>query len=77
MVSLVQQAIEILSKAKKPVFLVGSQACLPPVPAEKLSEALEVIDFFYFVFIFISKIKAFLFRNYMCPVFLEAWHEVF
>lgn len=38
----VQRAVELLSKAKKPVILVGSQATLPPMPAEKLKEALEV-----------------------------------
>lgn len=40
--STVQAAAEILSKAKKPVFLLGSQATLPPVSAEKLKETLEV-----------------------------------
>jgi len=39
---LVQKAAEILSKAKRPVILLGSQVTLPPIPAEKLREALEV-----------------------------------
>ncbi len=38
----VKEAAEIISKAKKPVILIGSQATLPPVPAEKLRESLEV-----------------------------------
>lgn len=41
----VQKAAELLSKAKKPVILVGSQATLPPIPAEKLKQALEVFSF--------------------------------
>ena len=39
----VQQAAELLSKAKRPVILLGSQATLPPVKAEELRKALEVI----------------------------------
>ncbi len=38
----VQEAAEILSKAKKPVILVGSQATLPPVAVELLRQNLEV-----------------------------------
>jgi acetolactate synthase-like protein len=43
--SQVQAAAELLSKAKKPVILIGSQATLPPIPSEKLREALEVFVF--------------------------------
>ncbi|XP_072182108.1 2-hydroxyacyl-CoA lyase 2-like [Diadema setosum] len=39
----VQQGVELLSRAKKPVILLGSQATLPPVPAQKLRESLEAI----------------------------------
>lgn len=42
-VSQVQKCVELLSKAKKPVFVLGSQVTLPPVPAEKLTAALESI----------------------------------
>ncbi|XP_069132457.1 2-hydroxyacyl-CoA lyase 2-like isoform X1 [Argopecten irradians] len=41
--SQVQKGIELLSKAKKPVILIGSQATLPPVPVEELRKALEDI----------------------------------
>jgi acetolactate synthase-like protein len=54
----VQQAVELLSKSKKPVFLIGSQATLPPVEAKNLQKALESLNiptflgiycfFFYF-----------------------------
>lgn len=40
----VQKAFELLKTARKPVVLIGSQATLPPVPAEKLREALEVLN---------------------------------
>ena len=33
---------EILRNAKKSVILIGSQAILPPVPPQKLTDALEV-----------------------------------
>lgn len=39
----VQKCVELLSKAKKPVFLLGSQVTLPPIPAENLRTALESI----------------------------------
>ncbi|XP_041467201.1 2-hydroxyacyl-CoA lyase 2-like [Lytechinus variegatus] len=39
----VQQGIEIISRAKKPVILLGSQSTLPPLPADKLRAALEAI----------------------------------
>lgn len=39
--SQVQKSIELITKAKKPVVLVGSQATLPPVPVEQLRKALE------------------------------------
>lgn len=41
-VFVVQKSIELITKAKKPVVLVGSQATLPPVPVEQLRKALEV-----------------------------------
>lgn len=39
--SQVQKCVEILSKAKRPVFLLGSQATLPPHPVENLKSDLE------------------------------------
>ena len=41
----VQKTIELITRAKKPVVLVGSQATLPPVPVEQLRKALEVSNF--------------------------------
>jgi len=38
----VQQCIQLLSRAKKPVMLIGSQATLPPCPVDKLATAVEV-----------------------------------
>ncbi|KAK3886330.1 hypothetical protein Pcinc_009506 [Petrolisthes cinctipes] len=38
---LVNQCIEIVSKAKKPVIVLGSQATLPPTPVQDLRRALE------------------------------------
>lgn len=35
-------AAELLSKAKKPLIILGSQATLPPVGAERLRTAIEV-----------------------------------
>lgn len=40
----IQQAADLLKTAKKPVILIGSQATLPPVPAEKLRESLEKLN---------------------------------
>ena len=40
----VQKAADLFRGAKRPVVLLGSQATLPPVPAEKLRESLEVIE---------------------------------
>lgn len=37
----VQQCAEIVSRAKRPVCIVGSQSTLPPVPVEKLRASLE------------------------------------
>ncbi|XP_058022722.1 2-hydroxyacyl-CoA lyase 2 isoform X1 [Ahaetulla prasina] len=37
----VQQCVELISRARKPVILLGSQVTLPPIPANKLREALE------------------------------------
>ncbi|OCT72694.1 2-hydroxyacyl-CoA lyase 2 [Xenopus laevis] len=37
----IQQCIELLSRAKKPVFLLGSQVTLPPIPVETLRKSLE------------------------------------
>ena len=38
--SQVQKCAEIVSRGKKPVVILGSQATLPPVPAEHLAAAL-------------------------------------
>ncbi|XP_031950435.1 acetolactate synthase-like protein isoform X3 [Corvus moneduloides] len=37
----VQRCAELLSRARRPLVLVGSQALLPPTPAEELRSALE------------------------------------
>ncbi|CAG6006188.1 unnamed protein product [Menidia menidia] len=37
----VQKCIELVSRAKKPVILLGSQATLPPTPADDVRKALE------------------------------------
>ncbi|XP_028321531.1 2-hydroxyacyl-CoA lyase 2 [Gouania willdenowi] len=37
----VQKCIELVSRAKKPVILLGSQAVLAPTPAEEIRKALE------------------------------------
>lgn len=37
----VQKCIELVSRAKKPVILVGSQATLPPMPVDDTRKALE------------------------------------
>ncbi|XP_061734713.1 2-hydroxyacyl-CoA lyase 2 [Nerophis ophidion] len=37
----VQNCIELLSRAEKPVFLLGSQATLPPTPVDDIRRALE------------------------------------
>ncbi|XP_074423274.1 2-hydroxyacyl-CoA lyase 2 isoform X2 [Larus michahellis] len=39
----VQRCAELVSRAKKPLVLVGSQAMLPPTPAEELRAALEAL----------------------------------
>ncbi|CAH1787364.1 unnamed protein product [Owenia fusiformis] len=39
--SQIQQCVELVSRAKKPVFVLGSQSTLPPVKVERLKEALE------------------------------------
>ncbi|XP_033108878.1 acetolactate synthase-like protein [Anneissia japonica] len=39
----VQEAIEILSRAKKPVLVLGSQATLPPTPADEIRKSLEAM----------------------------------
>lgn len=39
----IEAAIKLVSKAKKPLILLGSQSTLPPIPAEKLRAALEVL----------------------------------
>ena len=38
----IQKCIKLLSKAKKPLFLLGSQSTLPPTPVDNLRKALEV-----------------------------------
>ncbi|KAH0628632.1 hypothetical protein JD844_010001 [Phrynosoma platyrhinos] len=37
----VQQCVELISRAKKPVILLGSQVTLPPTPVKKLRDSLE------------------------------------
>uniref|UniRef100_A0A3Q3G952 2-hydroxyacyl-CoA lyase 2 n=1 Tax=Labrus bergylta TaxID=56723 RepID=A0A3Q3G952_9LABR len=39
----VQKCIELVSRAKKPVILLGSQATLPPTPADDIRKALEAL----------------------------------
>lgn len=39
----VQRCVEILSRARKPLLVLGSQALLPPTPADKLRAAVETL----------------------------------
>ncbi|CAL8351300.1 unnamed protein product [Lota lota] len=39
----VQKCIELVSRAKKPVILLGSQATLPPTPVEDIRKAVELL----------------------------------
>ncbi|KAK3102444.1 hypothetical protein FSP39_011418 [Pinctada imbricata] len=39
--SQIQKTIELITRAKRPVVVVGSQATLPPIPVEQLRKALE------------------------------------
>ncbi|XP_048198418.1 2-hydroxyacyl-CoA lyase 2 [Perognathus longimembris pacificus] len=39
----VQRCVEILSRAKKPLLVLGSQALLPPTPAARLRAAVETL----------------------------------
>ncbi|KAG5844583.1 hypothetical protein ANANG_G00164050 [Anguilla anguilla] len=39
--SQIQQCVELVSRAKKPVILLGSQATLPPTPVDEIRKALE------------------------------------
>lgn len=39
----VQRCVEILSRAKRPLLVLGSQALLPPIPADKLRAAVETL----------------------------------
>ncbi|XP_023594545.1 2-hydroxyacyl-CoA lyase 2 [Trichechus manatus latirostris] len=39
----VQRCVEILSRAKRPLIVLGSQALLPPTPADKLRAAVETL----------------------------------
>ncbi|XP_076450796.1 2-hydroxyacyl-CoA lyase 2-like [Babylonia areolata] len=41
--SQIQQCVKLVSKAKKPVILLGSQATLPPTPVDDLRAALEAL----------------------------------
>lgn len=43
----VNSAAELISKAKKPLIILGSQAVLPPVGAEKIRTAIEVSESLY------------------------------
>lgn len=38
----VDECVRLVSKSIRPVIILGSQSTLPPVPAEKLRQALEV-----------------------------------
>lgn len=38
---LVNECVELVSKSKKPVIVIGSQATLPPTPVEDLRRSLE------------------------------------
>jgi len=38
----VQRCIELVSRAKRPVMLIGSQATLPPCSTDELRQAVEV-----------------------------------
>lgn len=38
----VDECVRLVSKSVHPVVILGSQSTLPPVPAEKLRQALEV-----------------------------------
>ena len=67
---LVQKCAELLSKAKKPVFILGSQVTLPPIPAEKLCAALEVM-FLSFLFVF-----KFLQLSVICMISLESLNTI-
>ncbi|XP_035217198.1 2-hydroxyacyl-CoA lyase 2-like isoform X2 [Stegodyphus dumicola] len=40
----VQKAQELLSKSKRPLFLLGSQALIPPTSAKRLKQALEALN---------------------------------
>ncbi|EDO32896.1 predicted protein, partial [Nematostella vectensis] len=37
------ECVNIVSRSRKPVILLGSQATLPPIPAEKLRDSLEAL----------------------------------
>ncbi|ELV13690.1 Acetolactate synthase-like protein [Tupaia chinensis] len=39
----VQRCVEILSRARRPLIVLGSQALLPPTPADKLRTAVETL----------------------------------
>ncbi|XP_019626027.1 PREDICTED: acetolactate synthase-like protein [Branchiostoma belcheri] len=41
--SQIQSCVELISKAKKPLILLGSQATLPPTPVEDIRKALETM----------------------------------
>lgn len=38
----VQRCVELVTRAKRPLIVLGSQSTLPPVPAEELRAALDV-----------------------------------
>uniref|UniRef100_V9KBR3 2-hydroxyacyl-CoA lyase 2 n=1 Tax=Callorhinchus milii TaxID=7868 RepID=V9KBR3_CALMI len=44
-VSEMQRCVELVSRAKRPVIVLGSQVMLPPTPAQSLREALEYLGF--------------------------------
>ena len=38
----IKKCVELISKAKRPLILLGSQSVLPPTPVEELRKSLEV-----------------------------------
>lgn len=38
----VQKCVELISRSKRPVILIGSQSTLPPTPVDNLASELKV-----------------------------------
>ena len=47
----VQQCVQLISRAVRPVMLIGSQATLPPCDVDKLRSAVEVGMLTYTAFV--------------------------